>query len=152
MKLGSICAAVLLVFAGLAGCSSDSGGGSDIVGPIGGDDGGDQDGSDTGNEGVISFSTEVLSIFHSTCGSSGCHINNARNGVELTTYATTMASSGTRYGGLVVVAGSAEGSPLVDKIEPNPTIGDRMPDGRPALSQAQINTIRQWIDQGAQNN
>ena len=94
----------------------------------------------------------MLQIFHASCGGSGCHINNAKNGVELTTYSTTMSSTGTQYASLIVVPGSAATSPLIDKIEPSPTHGERMPDGKSALSQTRINAIKQWINEGALNN
>ena len=51
-------------------------------------------------------------------------------------------------GGNVVVPGDPDASGLVDKIEPNPDHGSRMPQGG-ELSDAEIALIRQWISEGA---
>ena len=73
-----------------------------------------------------------------------------RNGVLLTNYDAVIASFGTRYRQLVVVPGDAAGSPLFDKIsQARPRFGLRMPTRPPALTNAEIETIRRWIDEGA---
>ena len=41
---------------------------------------------------------------------------------------------------------------LVQKIEGTAAVGARMPRGLPPLSTANINLIRQWVEQGALNN
>ena len=54
-----------------------------------------------------------------------------------------------------VVAGDADNSFLIDKLEGNNlggTRGDRMPLGSPFLDQNSIDAIRIWIDQGALDN
>lgn len=94
--------------------------------------------------------TNVQEIFTSNCGN--CHIDNRTSGVRLDSYDNVINSEGDLYGGPIVVAGEPDNSPLVDKIEPNPEHGDRMPQGRTPLSEDQINLIRQWIEEGAQNN
>jgi len=128
----------------LAGCGSDSKAADDLVGP--GDDGGN------GQSGPVSFSQQVAPIFQSSCSGSGCHINGAKNGVNLTSYAQVIASRGQQYGSLVVLPGNAAQSPLVDKLGSNPLFGIRMPDGKSALSSSQITLIRTWINEGALNN
>ncbi len=140
---------ILAVFSGcllLSACGSDASGGlgSDIV-----DNGGNDNGNTTG---PVSYSQKIAIIFQSSCGGSGCHINNSKDGVNLTTYAQVMASHGTQYNSRIVVPGNASGSPLVDKLGSSPAFGVRMPDGRPALSNAQITLIRTWINEGALNN
>lgn len=100
----------------------------------------------------VSYAAEVQPLFTSGCGGFGCHIGEATNGVNLTTYADVMASVGLQYGGPIVVAGNGAGSPLVDKIGPNPTHGSRMPLTSEPFSATQINIIRTWIDEGAENN
>ena len=105
---------------------------------------------DPGND--ISYATEVQPIFNQTCGGVGCHVGEATNGVNLTSYAQTMASEGLQYGGKVVIPGNGAGSPLINKLNPNPTHGSRMPLGQAALSSSSIATIRTWIDEGAANN
>jgi hypothetical protein len=143
--------------AGVAGCigndgsdDGDGGNGGDNGGGNGGNGGGGNGGgSEIGTEPTF---TNVQQIFEQSCGGSSCHINQQSSGVQLNTYENVMNSQGTRYGELVVQAGDADGSPLVDKIEPNPEIGSRMPEGGPYLSDERINQIKDWIDNGAENN
>jgi mono/diheme cytochrome c family protein len=52
-----------------------------------------------------------------------------------------------------VEPGNPDDSYLIRKLEGGPGIvGSQMPQGGPFLDQATINTIRQWITEGAQNN
>lgn len=137
---------LLTVLTLTSACSGDSGGSGDpVVGPGGND-------NPPGPAGPIRFSQDVSQIFHSTCAGSGCHVNNDKNGVNLTTYATVMASVGQAYATAIVVPGNASLSPLIDKLGSNPRFGSRMPDGRSALTSSQIATISTWINEGALNN
>lgn len=67
----------------------------------------------------------------------------------MTSFSTLMSSVGSNYGSNIVVPGNPDGSGLVDKIEPSPQFGSRMPQGGPFLSQSDINLIRTWIAEGA---
>jgi mono/diheme cytochrome c family protein len=96
---------------------------------------------------AVSFTNDVQPIFNGTC--TNCH--GGSGGVSLTSYAALMNSVGNNYGENVVVPGNADASGLVDKIEPNPQHGNRMPTGG-ALSPVEIQTIRTWINEGALNN
>jgi hypothetical protein len=49
-----------------------------------------------------------------------------------------------------VEPGDPDGSYLVQKLEGNASVGERMPRGGPYLDQATIAVIRQWITDGAQ--
>lgn len=100
----------------------------------------------------VSYAADVQPIFNNSCGGAGCHINNAAFGVNLTDYDRTMNSRGTQYISEVVIAGDADASPLIDKLQPNPRNGSRMPLGGSPLSPTQIQLISDWIDQGAQDN
>ena len=141
----AVCCAVVLLFAGCGGSSTGANGGN------GGNGGGN--GGNGGNEiGTEPTFTNVQQIFQQSCGGSDCHINQRTNGVRLDTYQNVTESEGVNYGELVVQANDADGSPLVDKIEPNPDFGVRMPENGNYLSDARINQIREWINQGAQNN
>lgn len=100
----------------------------------------------------VSFSTEVQPILNASCSGVGCHIGQTTNGVNLSSYAQVTASTGTQYGGKIVVPGDADASPIVDKLSTNPDFGTRMPRGGAALSAAQIQLIRTWIDEGALDN
>lgn len=97
--------------------------------------------------------TNVQEIFESSCSGSGCHIGERTNGVRLDSYDNVMESEGQQYGELVVQEGDADDSPLVDKIESaNPEYGVRMPEGGPYLSDDEIDLIKEWIDDGAEDN
>jgi len=93
----------------------------------------------------IYFQQQVLPILISNCTLSGCH-NDAshQDGVILTTYEKVMSTGG-------IEPGNPDDSELYEMItESDPD--DRMP--RPPvspLSASQIQVIRQWITQGAQN-
>lgn len=100
----------------------------------------------------ISYSDDIQPIFTSSCGGSGCHINNSTFGVNLTSYNSVMNSVGTNYGTKIVIPGEPNNSPLVDKIEPNPDNGSRMPSGGPYLTADEINKIKAWIEGGAEDN
>ncbi|MBO6574482.1 MAG: hypothetical protein JJ896_03625 [Rhodothermales bacterium] len=100
----------------------------------------------------VGFAADVQPIFNRGCGGFGCHVGETTNGINLSTYADVMASVGFQYSGPTVVAGDADASPLVDKISPNPSQGSRMPLGAAPLSASDIALIRQWIDDGAEDN
>jgi hypothetical protein len=128
-----------------------------ILGSCGGStgpNGGNSNGSGNGGNGIATEPTfsNVQQIFQQSCGGSGCHISETTNGVRLDTYDNVIESRGTSYGELIVQPGDASGSPLVDKIEPNPDIGSRMPENGNYLSEDRIDQIRQWINDGAENN
>lgn len=94
-------------------------------------------------------------IFNTSCAVSGCHQEpNAPMGLDL--------SEGNAHDNLVnvpseevpdllrVEPGAPDESYLVMKIEGAPGIvGNRMPRGRPPLSEEQIQLIRTWIAEGA---
>tara|TARA_Y100000996_G_scaffold82104_1_gene56369 strand:- start:311 stop:1339 length:1029 start_codon:yes stop_codon:yes gene_type:complete len=88
----------------------------------------------------VDYETEIQPIWNANCG--GCHTSNSQGGLNLLTYENLM-SSGT------VVAGSALQSSLYDRItRPNSAAGD-MPPGNSSLSQAEIDLVAQWINEGA---
>lgn len=95
----------------------------------------------------IDYSSEIQPIFDDNCG--GCHIGGTTSGVRLDTYDDVMSSVGDQYDKDIVIPEEPDESPLVDKIEPNPTFGDRMPQGGPFLADSTIEKIRQWISEGA---
>jgi len=98
-------------------------------------------------------------VFSPSCAKVGCHVNpGAQQGMDL--------SDGLAWSNIVGVAsaedpnlnrvqpGDPDNSYLVLKLEGSPRIlGGQMPqDGPPFLSQAEIDAIRQWILDGAQDN
>lgn len=95
----------------------------------------------------IDYATEIAPIMSNNCNS--CHISGS-NGFDSSPYADLIAStsSSARYNSKHVIPGNADQSPLVDKIEANPRFGSRMPQGG-QLTASEINKIRQWINEGA---
>ena len=101
---------------------------------------------------MVSFADDVLPIFLSSCGGVGCHVNESVNGVDLTNYQAVINSFAETYNKALVIPGDVAGSPLIEKIRANPSFGVRMPDGGPPLSNAQIEIISTWVEEGASNN
>lgn len=108
------------------------------------------------------LSCDVQPIFSRSCSASGCHgSTNPQLELELHSAARTIATA--------VGVASAQ-RPAVNRIEPGDSdqtssylvckieevcpdrLLARMPEGGPFLSQATIDTIKAWIDAGAQNN
>ncbi len=98
----------------------------------------------------ISFANDVQPIFDQNCIS--CHPSSGN--LDLTTahsYSQLVNVNASGYSAKRVVPGDAENSVLYKKIDGSGTYGSNMPLGG-NLSAAQINTIKQWIIEGAQNN
>lgn len=98
------------------------------------------------------------SVFTPSCAVSGCHTGPAGNslpsGMDLTTadasFASLVGVTSLQQPGLMRVAASdPDNSYLVQKIEGTAASGSRMPLGAPALDQALIDDIREWITDGA---
>lgn len=99
--------------------------------------GGSSSASDT-----VCFNSQVLPLYQSYCGSSGCHSGTRpAHGLDLTTYWNIMAGiqpnspSSSRF--YTILSGGGE---------------DKMPPGSsPQMTSAQITLIAKWINQGALN-
>ena len=100
----------------------------------------------------ISYSADIQPIFTSTCGGSGCHINSSTNGVNLSSYSSVINSVGAVSGEPIVIPGDPDESILVQKIEPDPPFGSRMPTTGDYLTPTEIAQIRAWIAGGAEDN
>ena len=94
---------------------------------------------------TVYFRNVILPLIQSSCGSTNCHDQNSSEKRPLISY-NTIRQSG------YVVSGNANKSEMYKKLtETNPQ--DRMPPApKTPLSQAQINLIKKWIDQGAKDN
>ncbi len=129
--------AIIFLFFGLLvfqSCSKD-------VGPI------EPENNPTQN---VKFATDVQPIFNNQCVS--CHGNSGNLNLESgNSYNNLVGVNASGYSGKRVVAGDAEHSILYKKIDGSGQYGSNMPLGS-NLSAAQINTIKQWIDEGALNN
>jgi hypothetical protein len=100
----------------------------------------------------LSFDRDIKPILHRSCEGSNCHLNRKQSGVEVTTHASLLGSLGEQYATPVVIPGDAAGSPLIDKVSnATPRFGQRMPLEGTALTVAEIATLREWTDAGAQN-
>lgn len=99
---------------------------------------------------LISFTQDIKPIMENRCDS--CH-GLGQNGFNSSTYAAIIAgeSPTNRYNGPFVIPENGDGSPLIDKLEPNPQFGTRMPQGS-SLNGNDIEKIRAWINEGALNN
>lgn len=100
----------------------------------------------------VSYIADIQLIFNGSCGGAGCHLESSQSGVNLSSYDQVMNSTGLQYERAIVQRGEPDASPLVDKIEPNPQHGQRMPFARDPLSNRQIEEIRVWIEEGARDN
>jgi len=97
-------------------------------------------------------------VFTPTCALSGCHVNpGAQQNQDLSdgmAWSNIVGVPSEEMPGLNrVTPGDPDNSYLIMKLEGNPAIlGNRMPEGGPYLSQAEINVIRRWILDGALDN
>ena len=122
----------------LAACGSGDGfvGSGGVVGPL-----------------APNFDSIQANVFDQYC--EHCHSGaNAPVGLRLdaaNSYASLVGVASVERPNLMRVApGDANNSYIIQKLEGTAGIGERMPAGLPALPQADINIIRQWIGDGAQ--
>lgn len=123
---------------------------------------GDGTGLEEGNGGGgTSFSGDVQPIFTANCALSGCHAApSPQENQNLTAgqaYANIVNVSSMQLPTMNrVTPGEPDSSYLVHKIQGTQVFvggsGQRMPFGGNRLPQSQINTIRNWIQEGALNN
>jgi mono/diheme cytochrome c family protein len=100
----------------------------------------------------VSFKKDITSIFTAHCAT--CHLNGvALGGLSLANYAS-LQKGGSEFSGSIVKAGDHAHSLLWEKVQPTAPWpgGSRMPLGGPYLTTAQVQTIADWIDQGAKDN
>lgn len=106
--------------------------------------------------GAGEFLREIKPILDRSCSGSSCHggvTQGFAGGLDLTSYEGIFR--GSRYG-TVVTPGSAFMSHLVQSVNQTDTMispisSVRMPAGRDLLSNAEIQTIVRWIDNGSRN-
>lgn len=102
-------------------------------------------GTQTCSSDTVYFQNKVLPLLNSSCAMSGCHdAITHKEGINLTTYASIVGTSGVR-------PGNAANSKLYTVL--SKTGGDQMPP-KPAaaFTTAQKDIIYKWIQQGAKNN
>lgn len=103
-------------------------------------------------EGTVSYSKDVQPILQANCLS--CHQEGgagfAASGFKMTSYDDLM--KGTQYGPMIIPGDSAA-SNIIVLMEGRADPSISMPHGASEpVSQADIETIRLWIDQGAKKN
>ncbi len=99
--------------------------------------------ADTSTTAGVSYANDVYPIFEASCIK--CHgVDSTKEGLDLLTYDTLLAGS---RNGTVLVPGNANESLLVELI-----VEGEMPNRGPGLSAVQIQTITDWVNQGALNN
>jgi hypothetical protein len=90
-----------------------------------------------------SFSKDVLPILQNSCVS--CHGGEKTNkGLDVTSYDKLMAGSAN---GAVIVPSNADGSKLIQMVADG-----KMPKRGQALSAAQVQMLKDWVNAGATNN
>lgn len=102
---------------------------------------------------AVSFQGAISPIFRRDCDR--CHLPGGagfdRSGLDLSTY-SSLRAGGTRSVGTIVVDGQPCASVLWQKVSPAPPFGARMPKDSPALPDADLALIHDWIAEGAADN
>lgn len=149
---------VLLLVAGLmSGCGGDDTGTGDGHDHVHGDEGDDFDEAAsslglffndpaTAGRSSPSFSADISPILTSRCATAGCHVAGGPHGVDLRTYDTLSVGGDD---GAIVIADNARESEVVKQI-----VRGRMPPPASGLTldAAEIQSIIDWINGGAENN
>ena len=112
---------------------------------------------DTAVEQKIDYQTQIEPIFTNNCTSRGCHVSGYTPGglnLEVGNSFNEITGTNTTNNAPLVIADSPDISPLIWKLEGvdnngNPVFGSRMPLTGQLLSQSTINSIRDWISEGA---
>lgn len=116
----------------------------------------DNGGGSGGPEATLS--TIQSSIFSQRCAVSGCHVPGtnapmAMRSAQESFDALVNVASMQRPSIIRVAPNDPDNSYLIRKLEGGPNIsGSRMPSSGSRLSNSQIDLIREWISNGAQNN
>ena len=112
-----------------------------------GDDDDDDDNDDVVPPPQVSFKNDIFPIFQANCIFAGCHGANPPSGLLLTTFDNFKKGGN---GGAPFVPNDSKNSLIVKRI--TGVIQPQMPLGRAPLNQKDIDAIKTWIDNGAENN
>jgi hypothetical protein len=111
--------------------------------------------SDGGGPMTVSYTNDILPLFAANgCATASCHGGAfPASGYDMRTYTTTFGpgAAARTLDVCEIVPGDPGASFLIEKLLPNPRFGRQMPTDRPALSASDIDLIRTWISEGAQN-
>ena len=105
----------------------------------------------------LDYQTQIEPIFTNNCTSRGCHVSGNTGGrlnLQVGTSFGEITGASTTDHAPLVIAENPDISPLIWKLEGvdnngSPVFLSRMPFGGPFLSESTINSIRQWITEGA---
>jgi hypothetical protein len=130
---------VMLLFIAIlsAGCSDD----------------GDSSPMDPPPPTAVTFSGDVQPIFNSRC--TGCHGVAGNAGLNLTaddSYENLVGVQASGYDAILVVPGNPDSSVLYNKVADTGVYGATMPAAGTPLTSQQIETMRTWIEEGAEDN
>ena len=104
---------------------------------------------------TVSYFNEVLPLWDTAgCTSASCHGGPfPSSGYDMRSYDASFGPGveAKSVHACEIVPGNPATSFLLDKFQPTPQIGARMPSNRPALTAAEVELIRTWILEGAQN-
>ena len=97
-----------------------------------------------GARAAADFASDIEPIFHERCY--GCHgPSQQMNGLRLDQQAAALKGG---YSGAVILPGNSAASKLIERVTSDEE-GFRMPPVGSPVSPAEIESLRQWIDQGA---
>ena len=97
---------------------------------------------------TISFERQIAPIFRSHCN--GCHQPAAAKGDYVMTTFDSLLAAG-ESGEPAIVPGDSSASYLLDQIRADESGHAEMPKDAEALTEAEVDLIAKWIDQGAEN-
>jgi mono/diheme cytochrome c family protein len=108
-----------------------------------GQSGGVSDGGAPAAAKTISFAADVKPILDKHCAD--CHLSGAsKGGYSMDTRESTLAPG---RNGARIVEGNGAGSNLILRVAHDPSV-KKMPPKGDALSAAEVDTLKAWIDQG----
>jgi hypothetical protein len=86
-----------------------------------------------------------------------CHFPGNTHTVDVLDVFGTMVDKRSAYGsngspGTIVIPGDPENSVLLKKLKSDPSTGPRMPFVPPRVTSGEVETLKAWIEEGAQNN
>jgi len=114
---------------------------------------GDDAGTNPTNVSTLStFSSIQLNVFNPVCAVSGCHNGTQSPNLNASVSYTNILNVPSSQGLVYILPRNPNNSYLYRKLTGVNIIGDRMPRGRGPLPQAALDSIRVWIEKGAQNN
>jgi hypothetical protein len=109
----------------------------------------------SGGPTTVSYTRDIVPLFTRTgCMNISCHGGTfPTSGYDLRTYVSTFGPGAEALSlhACNVVPGAPDQSYLIEKLGPSPRLGVQMPDALPPLAASDLNLIRTWILEGAQN-